>query len=220
MLELYYHPISANSRRVWIALLEKNLPFELKLLNLNGDQHQVSFLSLNPFHHVPVLVDHGFRIVESIAILDYLEAKYSTPAMLPNNAKDLAIVRMVQIVTITELVPAVIRLTSQVMGFVEKSFEKQEQTSQTINTALAFFEDQFDHRGYFGSDSLTLADIVAGTVVPGLPDLGIGLDNYPKLKVWAEQLASRPSWQATQPNQDSIQAFIPQMRDLVTAALS
>lgn len=35
MLKLYHQPLSANSRRVWIALLEKQLEFEL--LELRSD---------------------------------------------------------------------------------------------------------------------------------------------------------------------------------------
>ena len=81
MLKLYHDPISPNSRRVWVALLEKELEFELVPINLNGDQLQPEFLALNPFHHIPVLVDNGFRVLESLAILDYLEAKYPTPAL-------------------------------------------------------------------------------------------------------------------------------------------
>jgi len=88
MLKLYHSPTSPNSRRVWIALLEKELPFELVSLNLNGDQFQPEFLELNPFHHVPVLVDDGKSVVESLAILDYLEAKYPTPALMPTDAKE------------------------------------------------------------------------------------------------------------------------------------
>lgn len=220
MLKLYYHPLSANSRRVWIVLLEKHISFELHPLDLNGDQHQPEFLALNPFHHVPVLVDQDFRIVESIAILDYLEAKYPEPAMLPANAQDLAIVRMVQITTVTELVPAVIRWMGFVMGCVEANSEKQEQTRQKIQTVLAFFEAQLEDRLYLGSFDLTLADIVAGTVVPGLPDLGVSLDDFPNLKAWTARLMARPSWQATQPQPDLLQTFIPQIKHLVTAALS
>ena len=50
MLKLYHYPISRNSRRVWVALLEKELEFELEPLELNGDQLQPEFLALNPFH--------------------------------------------------------------------------------------------------------------------------------------------------------------------------
>ncbi len=48
MLKLYHSPLSPNSRRVWIALLEKDIPFELVPLNMDGDQCQPEFLALNP----------------------------------------------------------------------------------------------------------------------------------------------------------------------------
>src|ERR671916_3497202 len=106
MLKLYHIPISQNSRRVWITLLEKELEFELVEVKLDGDQFQPEYLALIPFHQIPVLVDDGFNIVESLAILDYLEAKYPKPAMLPTDAKDLAVVRMVKLVSVNELLPA------------------------------------------------------------------------------------------------------------------
>lgn len=87
MLKLYHYAPSPNSRRVWVALLEKELEFELVPIDLNGEQLQPAFLALNPFHHVPVLVDNGFKVVESLAILDYLDVKYPTPALLPTNAE-------------------------------------------------------------------------------------------------------------------------------------
>ena len=90
MLTLYHSPISPNSRRVWITLLEKKLEFELVEIKLDGEQFKPDFLAINPFHHIPVLVDDGFNVVESLAILDYLEAQYPQPAMLPTDAKDLA----------------------------------------------------------------------------------------------------------------------------------
>jgi len=38
VLKLYDNPLSTNARGVWIALLEKEMPFELVALKLNGDQ--------------------------------------------------------------------------------------------------------------------------------------------------------------------------------------
>ena len=88
MLKFYYHPLSPLARRVWIALLEKNIAFEPIIVNLKeGEQFQPEFLKLNPFHHVPVIIDNSFRVIESLAILDYLEAKYPTPALLPRDAQ-------------------------------------------------------------------------------------------------------------------------------------
>ncbi|MEH2347166.1 MAG: glutathione S-transferase family protein [Nostoc sp.] len=206
-LTLYHSPVSPNSRRVWITLLEKGVKFELVEIKLHGEQFKPEFLTISPFHHIPALVDDGFNVVESLAILDYLEAKYPTPAMLPKNVKDLAIARMVQMVTVNELLPATITFLPQILGLPGEEPEKIEQAKQKISTVLKLFENLLDDRPYFGSQNLTLADIVAGTVVIWLPEVGISLSDYPKLNAWHDRLIVRPSWQATEATPEAMEAF-------------
>jgi len=199
MLKLYHNPISPNSRRVWITLLEKGLSFELVEVNyLDGEQFKPEFLAISPFHHVPALVDDGFNMVESLAILDYLEAKYPTPTLLPTDAKDLVIVRMVQLATVNELMPATIPLSPVMFGLPGADPEKINQSIQKISIVLKFFEGLLDHRPFFGSESITLAESVAGTIVPWLPRGGVSLGEYPKLNAWCDRLTARPAWQETQ----------------------
>ncbi len=220
MLKLYHVPISANSRRVWISLLEKGIPIEEVVLKQDGDQYQPDFLEINPFHHIPVLVDEDFKIVESLAILDYLEAKYPTPSLMPTDAKAIATVRMVEMVTITELLPPTIPLSSQALGLFENKPEKLEKARQQMVTVLNFFENLLGDSPYFGGDRLTLADITAGTVVPELPNMGVAVDGYPKLSAWAKRLMARESWQKTQPSPEAIEASLPQIRVLMSAYLA
>ncbi len=114
MLKFYYHPLSPLARRVWIALLEKEIPFESVIINLkDGEQFKPDFLKINPFHHVPVIIDDGLRVLESMAILDYLECKYSSHPLLPQNASQLAKVRMAQMVANNELSSLVIPLIAE-----------------------------------------------------------------------------------------------------------
>ena len=219
MLKLYHNPISANSRRVWIALLEKEIPFEEIVVKLDGDQFAPEFLEINPFHHIPVLVDDDFILVESLAILDYLETKYSQNPLLPIDAKALATVRMVEMVTVNELSPILTRLSSEMMGFTKEP-DKLEQAKQKAHTVLKFFESILGEHSYFSNDCLTRADIVAGTMIPWLPSLGVPLDKYPKLSVWSKRLIQRETWQKTQPSQEALKAFIPQMETLMKAQLT
>ncbi|MEH2237752.1 glutathione S-transferase family protein [Nostoc sp.] len=207
MLTLYHAPISPNSRRVWITLLEKGLEFELVEVKMDGEQFKPEFLTINPFHHIPALVDDGFNVVESLAILDYLEAKYPTPVMLPKDAKDLAIARMVQLVTVNELLPATTTFLPQFLGLPGGDPEKIEKAQQKIATVLKFFENLLDDRPYFASHNLTLAEVVAGSVVTVLPSVGISLSDYPKLNAWCDRLIVRPSWQATETTPEAIEAF-------------
>ncbi|OCQ91717.1 glutathione transferase [Oscillatoriales cyanobacterium USR001] len=205
MLKLFHVPISPNSRRVWITLLEKGLEFELVEMNLDGEQFQPEFLAINPFHHIPVLIDEDFNVVESLAILDYLEAKYSTPTMLPKEAKDLAIARMVQLVTVNELLPSAVPLFPLMLGLPGGDSEKVEMALQKISTVLKFFESLLDDRAFFGSESITLAEVVAGTIVPWLPRGGASFSEYPKLSGWCDRLMARPSWQATEATPEAIE---------------
>ncbi len=207
MLRLYHTPISANSRRVWVTLLEKGLEFQLVEVKMDGEQFQPDFLAINPFHHIPVLIDDGFKVIESLAILDYLEGKYPTPAMLPTDVEELAKVRMVQLVSVNELLPATSVLFLKMLDLSGVEPEKIELALQKIATVLKFLENLLDTRPYFGSEQLTLAEVVAGTIIPWLPRGGISLSEYPKLNAWCEGLIARPSWKASEATPEVIEAF-------------
>jgi len=207
MLKLYHDPISPNSRRVWIMLLEKGLDFELVELKLDGEQFKPDFLAISPFHHIPALVDDDLNMVESLAILDYLEAKYPTPSMLPNNPKDLAIMRMVELVTINELLPATTPLFPVMLGLPAGDPAKIDQAKQKVSTVLKFFESLLDDRPFFGSETITLAEPVAGSIVPWLPAGGVALDDYAKLSAWCDRLTARRAWQETQATPQMIEAI-------------
>ncbi|QQE63437.1 glutathione S-transferase [Leptolyngbya sp. BL0902] len=212
MLTFYHTPLSVNSRRVWVALLEKGLTFEVVEMNLGGDQFKPEFLAMNPFHHIPVLADDGFSVIESFAILDYLEAKYPTPALLPSDPIALANVRMVEMVTLNELNPAMTPLFKEMMGFGAESPEAVEQAKQKIDGVLKFYADKLGEGDFFGGDQLTLADIVAGTFSPWFEKLGISMANYPTLQAWTARLVARPAWQATQPTEEMVAAFRERMK--------
>ncbi|GAB4236508.1 MAG: glutathione S-transferase family protein [Stanieria sp.] len=205
MLKFYYSRLSVNARRVWVTLLEKNLEFESILMKLNGDQFQPDFLKLNPFHHIPVLIDDDFTIFESLAILDYLEAKYPDPSFMPTEAKAMAKVRTIELVTVNELPPASIVLMKDMLD-LQVEEKKLEQAKQKMATTLEYFEDNLtDNEPYFLGEKLTYADIVAGTAVASIPFLGIPLEPYPKVNQWCENLQKRTSWQQTAPTPEDLE---------------
>ena len=205
MLKFYYSRLSINARRVWVTLLEKRIEFEPILLKLDGDQFTPDFLKLNPFHHIPVLEDGSLKVFESLAILDYLEAKYAKPSFMPTTAEEIAKVRTIELVTVNELPPASIVLMKQMLDVaIEEA--KIQQAKKTMATALQYFEDNLKpDRPYFISGQLTYADIVAGTAVAAIPSIGISLEPYPKLTKWINNLNQRPSWQQTAPSAEDIE---------------
>ncbi|HEY9888122.1 MAG TPA: glutathione S-transferase family protein [Candidatus Obscuribacterales bacterium] len=217
MITFYHTPLSINSRRVWVALLEKGLSFTTVEMGLDGDQLQPDFLRLNPFHHIPVLVDDAVTVIESFAILDYLEAQYPVPSLLPSDPVAIARTRMVQMVTLNELVPAINPLLKKMMGFGTEDAAAIAQAHQKAAVVLQFYADQLGSADFFGGDRLTLADVVAGTFAPWFEPMGLPMADYPTLQAWIARLMARPAWQNTQPTPEAIAAFRDRMQARMAA---
>ena len=89
-LVLYDAKISGNSYKVRLLLAQLGLPYRLVPLDiLKGESRTAEFRRVNPFGRVPFLVDDGFGLAESNAILLHLAR--GTP-LLPEAARELALV--------------------------------------------------------------------------------------------------------------------------------
>lgn len=85
-MQLYSFFNSSTSYRVRIALSLKGLDYDYLPLNIRiGIQNEEPFKEVNPMMGVPVLEDNGFRLTQSMAILQYLDEKYPEPKLLPEN---------------------------------------------------------------------------------------------------------------------------------------
>jgi maleylpyruvate isomerase len=85
---------SGTSHRLRIALNLKGLAYDYVAVDLRKNAHQgAAFKSLNPQGLVPALVDDGHVLTQSVAIIEWLEERYPTPALLPVDINDRAHVR-------------------------------------------------------------------------------------------------------------------------------
>ena len=94
---VYDHPLSPYAQKVKIALLEKGVPFEAPLPEAIGVGGAAGdFVTTNPRAEVPALVDGDVRVFDSTIILEYIEDRWPTPALLPASPADRARVRMIE----------------------------------------------------------------------------------------------------------------------------
>ena len=97
MLKLYGFPLSNYYNKVKLALLEKGVPFEEVLVSFGSEGKQ----DKSPLGKVPYIeTEQGF-LCESQAIVDYIEARWPTPALIPADPWQAAKVR--EIITYCDL---------------------------------------------------------------------------------------------------------------------
>ena len=96
MIKLYSYFRSSAAYRVRIALNLKSLPYEYLPVHLvKGEQSEERYRALNPQALVPLLVDGGEAIAQSMAIIEYLDEKFPDPPLLPPTSEARARVRSI-----------------------------------------------------------------------------------------------------------------------------
>ena len=93
-MKLYGFFRSSAAFRVRIALNLKGLPYEAISIHLRrGDQAKHEYRAVNPQGLVPALEIDGHTLIQSLAIIEYLDETHPDPPLLPQAPADRARVR-------------------------------------------------------------------------------------------------------------------------------
>ncbi len=201
MIKLHYHPLSTFSRRVRIALAEKQIAYEAIVVDLAQRKHRdPRYLALNPYGRVPTLEENGFVLYESTAILNYLEATRAEPPLVPADLRQRALVDMHMKLCDIQMT----RYTGTII--FPKRFLPKEKWNEAamaaakgeIESHLAILERQLAGKSYLVAEQFTLADICYLPFLEFLPLMEI--TPSPAVAAWRERLLARPSARATKPD--------------------
>jgi glutathione S-transferase len=201
MIKLYYHPLSTFSRRVRIALAEKQIAYEAIIVDMAQKKHKdPAYLALNPYGRVPTLEENGFVLYESTAILNYLEATRAEPPLAPADLRQRALVDMHMKLCDIQMT----RHTGTII-FAKRFLPKEKwneaamaSAKSEIETHLAILDRQLAGKQYLVAEHFTLADICYLPFLEFLPLMEIVPP--PAIAAWRERLLARPSARATKPD--------------------
>ncbi|MBH0058330.1 maleylacetoacetate isomerase [Pseudoalteromonas sp. SWXJZ94C] len=108
-MKLYTYWRSSAAYRVRIGLSLKGLPYKsvpVHLLRDGGEQLKQSYAKINPQRQVPSMeLDDGTILIQSLAILEYLDETYPEPPLLPCEPVDRARVRALSQVIACDIHP-------------------------------------------------------------------------------------------------------------------
>lgn len=83
-MKMYGFFRSGTSHRVRIILNLKQISYDFQPISLMKNEHKLAtFKEINPQGFVPVLEVNDQTLVQSPAIIEWLEEQYPTPALLP-----------------------------------------------------------------------------------------------------------------------------------------
>lgn len=208
-LTFYYGSGSPFAWRVWLALEHKQVPYEMKTISFSGgDLTKPEFLAINPRHKVPAIVDDGFALYESIAIIEYLEDRFpSGPALLPTDVRDRARVRRIMQEADLYVNHALHPLTQEIFFKQKENWDlaAMDAATKALGEELKVWE-QVDMGDFLVGKALSAADM---TLYPILalalrlekrkPDLGIRYLIGPKLSAWMRYMSELPVVHKTWP---------------------
>ena len=94
-MRFYGHPFSSYCQKALIALYEKDIPFEFRMLTPEDEETAAEHARLWPLRRMPVLVDGDRTIAEASIIVEYLDQRHRAGTRLLPVDPDLALdVRM------------------------------------------------------------------------------------------------------------------------------
>ena len=91
-IKIYSSARCPYAQRTRMLMIEKEIPFELTEVDLRNKPDW--FLAVSPYGKVPVIVDDGQTIYESAIINEYLDEKYTSIPMMPEEPVERAKARI------------------------------------------------------------------------------------------------------------------------------
>ena len=197
---------SLAAYRVRVALNLKGIPFEEVSINLaGGEQYGEAYSSLNPQHVVPLLKHDGNEIVQSLAILEYIEDIWPSPKLIPSAPLDKAEVKALALITIADTHPLIV---PRVRNFLNKEWGLDEaaQTqwaqywftkgNEAIENTLVKLDKS---KTYSFGDEVTIADIALASHVIGAKLFNVDMSTAPTLNGIFENCMKIPGFANAHP---------------------
>jgi maleylpyruvate isomerase len=205
-MRLYSFFRSSAAYRVRIALNVKGVAYETVSVDLPGAAHRApEFRAVNPQATIPTLDDDGTILWQSLAIIEYLDARYPEPRLIPSEPVARAHVQALAQLIACEIHPL---NNLRVLNYLRGELKLDEAAvgkwySHWIAEAFGPLETLvagFSGGRYCFGDSLSLADVCLVPQIYNARRFSCDLAPYPTLVRIAAGLEAEPAFAAAAPH--------------------
>lgn len=202
-MKLYTYFRSSAAYRVRIALALKGVPYESAFVHLvKREQKAADYLALNPQGRVPALeTDAGEILVQSPAILEWIEETWPEPSLLPGDATARAKIRAVAALVGCDIHPL---NNPPVLGWLKERLGADQAAldawyAHWIREGFAAIEQLIAPAPFAFGAQPTMADLYIVPQVYNARRFSVPLDDVPRIRAVSEAADAHPAFRAAAP---------------------
>ena len=167
MLQVYGHPFSSFTWKALIALYERGAPFAFRIVDPAHPENTAAVARMAPTGQFPVLVDGERVVIESAAIIEYLDLNHGSAApMVPADARVAIEARQMDgvfddyvMAPLQRMVAAVLREESKRDPHVE------DEVKAVLDKSYVWLDRWMTGRTWAANESFGIADCAAAPVL-------------------------------------------------------
>ena len=189
-----YTAATPNGWKVSIALEEMGLPYEVRVIDFASSEQKADwYVRLNPNGRIPTLVDDGFAVFESGAILVYLAEK--TGQFLPKDVQGRSRVLQWLMFQMSGVGPMMGQVNVFARYFPEKLPSVIDRYRREVTRLFGILDRQLADQEYVAG-AYSIADIALWPWVSGYDYSGMSIEGFDHLQRWLTLVGARPAVQA------------------------
>src|SRR5215471_1144896 len=205
-MKLYTHWRSSASYRVRIALNLKALTYEHVTVDLNrkrSDQNRPEYRRVNSQGVVPSLeLDNGTILMQSMAIIEYLEEAWPEPRLLPKRAEDRALVRALSQIVCADTHPL---HTTRLIGYLGDVLSLDQDSidrwiAHWSAPGLRTIEGLIGKCGFCVGEAITMADVFLIPEIYAARRFKVDLEPFERIRRVEERCNGLVAFQLAHPS--------------------
>lgn len=196
MLKIYHTPPSRSVRVVWLAE-EMGLPYEAIAVPFNGPKTP-EFEAASPLGQLPAIEDGDVRMIESIAIMQYLLARHG-PTPLAVGVEEADFPAYLQFLEFGEAGLCAIGNAYVATRFRAPDEHKSNWTvdyvTKAIRGRMSVVTARLQDHDFLAANRFTAADISVAWAIGIMQYFGVITELDPAVRAYHERMTARPGYQ-------------------------
>jgi glutathione S-transferase len=195
MVRIYGHPFASFYWKTLIALYERDVPFEFLMVDGEHPENAAAISRLAPTGQFPVLVDGDRTVIESAAIIEYLDLHHGkAPPLVPADPRAAIEARQMDSIFDDYVMAPLTRMVFNALRDEDKRDPYADTEAQaTLNKSYAWLNRWMTGRQWAANDAFSIADCAAASALfyahwgHPIPE------SHEALRAYRARLLARPS---------------------------